>query len=86
MTAVTSGPVFAVVAQLVAASLNAGVLGLVVVMLPAAPPKPKVVVVVVPDAASKTGVAVGTAVVTLMVLPEPGVEVSCGRFLIAGGQ
>lgn len=75
---------FAVVVLLVAASLNAGVLGLVVVMLPAAPPKPKVVVV--PDAASKTGVAVGTAVVTLMVLPEPGVEVSCGRFLIAGGQ
>jgi len=52
-------------------------------MLPAAPPKPKVVVVV-PDAASKTGVAVGAAVGTVMVLPEPGGEATCVRFLIAG--
>ena len=31
-------------------------------------------------------VAVGAAVGTGVVLPEPGEEVSCGRFLIAGGQ
>ena len=79
---------------LAAASLKEGVLGLVLVVLPAAPPKAKAKVVVVveeeeeeePDAASKKGVAVGAAVGTGVVLPEPGEEVSCGRFLIAGGQ